>query len=249
MTKTTGFHSAIYAGTVWHRRFHPIKHHFAYTLYMMFLDLDELDTLFSPFWLWSSQQKNLAYFRRKDHLGNANTPLKESVIHLVKERIGYEVQGPIRLLTHLRYAGYCFNPVSFYYCYDNLGKQVEVIVAEINNTPWGEQYCYVLDTRQHPTPFKFDKQFHISPLMPMEMNYEWWLNSPDETINISMKNNKNEKTWFSAHLSLKKKPITHKNLRQILLIYPFMTMKVIGAIYWQALRTWLKGADFYPKKS
>jgi uncharacterized protein len=239
------YSSAIYSGRVWHQRFKPIKHRFFYRIFMILLDLDELETIFDPFWFWSSKKKNIACFCRNDHLGDPSIPLKQSVCNLVKERIAYDIKGPIRLLTHLRYWGYCFNPVSFYYCYDPSGQNVEVIVAEINNTPWGEQYCYVFKVNADNQHFNFTKQFHISPLMPMDMSYEWQLTRPQEKLTLSMKNFKNQEHWFSANLLLKRQAINHKNLTKVLITHPFMTLKVILAIYWQALLTWLKGANFY----
>ncbi len=136
--------SCIYEGYVRHRRFRPVQNAFQYRLFLMFLDLAELPTIFEDRLLWSGDQVNLAYFRRKDHLGDSKVPLEQAVRDLVEERVGRRTTGPIRLLTHLRYFGYCFNPVSLYYCYDQADQHVETIVAEIHNTPWGEEYCYVL---------------------------------------------------------------------------------------------------------
>ncbi|MEI2421818.1 DUF1365 family protein, partial [Arthrospira platensis SPKY2] len=106
---------------------------------MVCLDLAELDTVFRGRWLWSTQRPALAWLRREDHLGDPAHSLDESVRRLVAERTGRRPAGPIRLLAHLRYFGHCFNPVSFYYCYDAAGERVETIVAEVNNTPWGER--------------------------------------------------------------------------------------------------------------
>lgn len=258
-------HSAIYHGQVTHQRFLPIHHKFDYQLFMLYLDLDELDKVFTGSWLWSTERKNIAYLRREDHLGDPQQSIKAAICDLVYRRLGLSLKGPIRLLTHLRYWGYCFNPVSFYFCYTPSGQDLEVIVAEINNTPWGEQYCYVLsphgqthadaaviETKQgsHPLSprryhFEFKKNFHISPLMDMDMSYDWWFTAPEETLTIHMNNTKDQQKWFTAHLALKRQPINRSNLARVLMQYPCMTATVIRAIYWQALRTWLKGAKFY----
>ncbi len=246
-------HSAIYVGGMHHRRWTPIKHAFRYQLFMMYLDLDELPTVFQSFWFWSVDKPNLASFRHADHLGGAK-PLKQAVVDLVYQQKGIRLNGPIRLLTHLRYWGYGFNPVSFYYCYDASGENVEVIVAEINNTPWGEQYCYVLSESEnlglaHQKKFKFQKDFHISPLMPMDMMYDWRFDIPGDGLLVQMKSMQQEKTVFSVGLSLKKQTLTAKNMAWILIRFPLMTIKVILAIYGQALWTWLKGARFYDHPS
>ena len=83
-------------------------------------------------------------FRRSDYLGDPAVPLADAVRALVAERLGSAPQGPIRLLTHLRTFGHCFNPVSFYYCFAADGERLEAIVAEVTNTPWGERHAYVL---------------------------------------------------------------------------------------------------------
>ena len=136
--------SAIYAGRVRHRRMRPVPHAFHNRLFMMYLDLDELDVVFDGRWFWSTRRAAPARFRREHHLGDPERPLADCVRDLVTAESGQRPAGPIRLLTHLQYFGYCFNPVSFYYCFDEEDRRVETIVAEVNNTPWGERHCYVL---------------------------------------------------------------------------------------------------------
>ena len=136
--------SCIYRGHVRHRRFTPVEHAFRYPLFMMYLDLDELPHVLDVHPLWSARRPAPAWFRRRDYHGDAAVPLDEAVRATVAEQTGSRPRGPIRLLTHLRYFGYCFNPVSFYYCFDEEDRRVETIVAEVNNTPWGERHCYVL---------------------------------------------------------------------------------------------------------
>ena len=147
---------------------------------MMYLDLDELPDLFKPFWLWSNGGFNLASFRREDHLGKAHHSLSDSVRDSIEQHTGKRPTGPIRLLTHLRYLGYGFNPVSFYYCFDANDEKLETIVCEVNNTPWGEQHLYVLseqdlhDQQQEEGSimrFQRNKEFHVSPFMPMDIQY------------------------------------------------------------------------------
>ncbi|ADE13508.1 protein of unknown function DUF1365 [Nitrosococcus halophilus Nc 4] len=191
-------HSCIYLGQVRHRRFQPVEHQFQYRLFQMYLDLDELPELFDPYWLWSSRRPALAWFRRRDHLGGARLPLAEAVRDGVQQQTGHRPKGPIRLLTHLRYWGYGFNPVSFYYCFAPDGSQLEAIVAEINNTPWGEQYSYALEVRDSPgnfghLRFEFSKCFHVSPFMPLEIRYRWHFTTPGPRLAVHMEN------WKAGH--------------------------------------------------
>jgi DUF1365 family protein len=247
--------SAIYVGQVRHRRFAPVEHSFRYGLYMMYLDLDELPTLFDRFLLWSARRPALAWFRRADHLGDAKQSLADSVRDLVATGTGRRPTGPIRLLTHLRYFGYGFNPASFYYCFDADDTHVETIVAEVNNTPWGEQHCYVLhaglDQGRRPgrKRYRFDKRFHVSPFMQMDIHYDWRFNDPNAHLAIHMENRRRDgdagEKVFDATMTMGRQEISAATLAAILLRFPLMTVRVIGAIYWQALRLWLKRAPFH----
>jgi DUF1365 family protein len=217
---------------------------------MMYLDLDELPELFDSFWLWSSRRFNLAWFKRADHYGDPHYPLDQAIRDKVAEETGETPQGPIRLLTHLRYFGYGFNPVSFYYCFDRNDEYVEYIVAEVNNTPWGEQHCYVMTENQNHgklthKKYRFNKSFHVSPFMPMEIDYDWRFSNPEKQLTVHMNNNQGNKKLFDATLIMHRNPISHGQLARILLLYPMMTGKVISAIYYQALKLWLKGVPFH----
>ena len=244
-------HSCLYCGRVRHRRFAPKPHAFQYRLFLLYLDLDELPRLFDRFWLWSARRPNLAWFRRADHLGDPAQPLAESVRDLVAQRTGRRPRGPVRLLTHLRYFGHGFNPVSFYYCFDADGASVEHIVAEVNNTPWGEQHCYVLSAapaqRRRPVQrFELDKQFHVSPFMAMDIHYRWSFTRPGEQLYVHLQNRQQGHRLFDATLFLDREPLDPAPLAAALLRYPFMTLRVVAAIYWQALRLWLKKIPFHP---
>lgn len=241
--------SKLFVGQVSHQRFTPKKHTFNYKMFMMYLDLDELPELFDPFLLWSARRFNLAYYSRQDHMGDAQQPLKQAVIDLVKEKSGISLTGPIRLLTHLRYFGYGFNPVSFYYCFDEKDEHLQAIVAEVNNTPWGEQHCYVLPIgpeQQNSNQYKFElkKVFHVSPFNPMDHDYAWFF-SLQQHLTVHMENWKNGEKVFDATLALKAQEINSKNLARALINFPLMTAKVGFSIYYQALKLFLKRTPLY----
>lgn len=216
---------------------------------MMYLDLDELPGLFDRFRFWSIGKFNLASFRREDHLGHPSTPLKQSVYDLVDQRAGIQLDGPVYLLTHLRYFGYGFNPVSFYYCHSKTGE-LKAIVAEVNNTPWGEQHCYVLPASQNTGndrhhQYQLDKEFHVSPFNPMQQQYAWRIRVPDDRLGVHLENWQHDQKIFDASLSMKAKDISSANLAGALIKFPAMTVKIIVTIYWQALKLWLKKTPIY----
>lgn len=227
----------------------PVAHEFRYRLFMMYLDLAELDTVFDGRWFWSTEGRALARYRREDHLGEPSQPLDESVRDLVAIESGHRPAGPIRLLTHLQYFGYCFNPVSFYYCFDAEDTRVEAIVAEVNNTPWGERHCYVLRDSSDATGahqrFNPVKQMHVSPFMQMDVDYDWRFRAPDERLTVHMQNARGGEKVFDATLDLERREISAASLAGVLAAHPFMTGKVLGAIHWQALKLWLKGSPVH----
>ncbi|HEX7368991.1 MAG TPA: DUF1365 domain-containing protein [Rhodanobacteraceae bacterium] len=242
--------SAVYEGEVAHRRYVPHPHAFRYRIAQLYLDLDEVDRVFESRWLWSVDRRNLAEFRRADYLGPADLPLAEAARQRVAQAIGRRPEGPVRLLTHLRYAGVVFNPVSFYYCYAADGFTLDAIVAEITNTPWLQRYAYVLPcatatAQGRMLGWDFDKTFHVSPFMPMEQRYDWRFNVPGDALAVQMDVLRDGARQFDAHLQLERRPLTGASLARVLWRYPLMTAQVIGAIYWQALRLKLKGNPFY----
>lgn len=242
--------SAIYEGLVSHRRLGPKPHDFRYRLCQLYLDLDEIDRLFRGRWLWSAHKRNLAEFRRGDYLGAAAVPLADAVRDVVEQRTGARPSGPIRLLTHLRYAGYVFNPVSFYYCYAADGVTLSTIVAEITNTPWRERHAYVLPVsvalrRGSAWEWDFPKSFHVSPFVGLRRQYAWRFNAPADDLRVQMLVLRDGERELEAHLDLRRRPLTGRNLARVLWRFPLMTAQVIGAIHWQALQLWLKGTPVH----
>lgn len=245
-------HSALYRGWVSHRRVAPTRNAFRYRLYMAWLDLAELPGLFDPYWGWSARRPAIGWFRRRDYLAPHEVPLDTAVRDLVASRIGRRPIGPIRLLTHVRTFGYCFNPVSFYYCYDP-DERLDVVVAEITNTPWGERHQYVLEVAgaepaagRAARVWRFPKAFHVSPFLPMDLDYEWRFDEPAARLHVHMRNSRLGAHLFDATLSLARVPLNATNLARVLVDYPLMTVKVVAMIHWQALKLLLKRTPFYP---
>lgn len=241
--------SCIYRGRVSHQRYRPRPHGFSYALFFMYLDLDELPGLFDRFWLWSARGRNLAWYCEADHLERGGKSLSEAVRDRVETATGQRPLGSVRLLTHLRYFGMGFNPVSLYYCYDRAGSAVQAVVAEVNNTPWGERHLYVLDMR-HSAPDELmqtqcNKAFHVSPFMPIDMRYLWRLSVPGERLSVKIENLDRGEKVFEAGLHLMRHPLNSLNLAKALATYPFVTAKVVLAIYYEAARLWLKKTPLF----
>jgi DUF1365 family protein len=238
--------SAVYEGSVRHRRHLPHPHAFRYRIAQLYLDLDEIERVFAGRWLWSANRRNLAEFRRSDYHGDAAQPLADAVRDTAERALGVRPLGPVRLLTHLRYAGFVFNPVSFYYCYAADAQILQCIVAEITNTPWKERHAYVLaaDAAQRhgrALHWRFAKNFHVSPFIGMRRDYDWRFTVPGDDLYVHMDvAGEDGKREFDATLCLQRTPLSAASLRRVLWRYPLMTANVVGAIHWQALRLWLK---------
>ena len=237
-------HSALYEGTIRHRRF-AVRHDvFRHRVAMAYIDLDELPRLLGG---RLAARRGLVRFERGDYLGDPALPLADEVRRVAAQRLGTAPAGPVRILTHLRSFGHCFNPVSFYYCFDADGE-VGAIVAEVTNTPWGERHSYVLP-RSSESPIltgQTDKALHVSPFMGMEQRYQWRAPAPGETLSVHIASAEAAERSFDATLALSRRELSRRSLADVTLRYPAPTVRMLALIYGHALKLRLGGVRPYP---
>ena len=268
--------SAVYEGTVTHRRFAPVRHEFRYRIAMPYVDLEEVDELCSRHPLWSAHGPNAVWFRRADFLtgvADAGDPiaddpiaedsiaedpgasLADAVRDLVEARGHPRPQGPIAMLAHLRTWGWLFNPITLYFGFEPGGTQVDTLVAEVTNTPWHERHAYVLG----PIPgaglgeHRFPKALHVSPFMGMDQEYvlrcEAPSHRPGDRFVVRLASIESGENVFEATLALRRREASRRELGRMLWSYPLMTWRVSTAIQRQAFHLWRKGAPLHPHPS
>lgn len=227
--------SAIFSGTIRHRRVQPAKE-FTHRLSLAYVDLDELPSLLGGRLL--ARGPGMLRFRRRDYLGPASLPLDVAVRDRVAELSGARPAGPIRLLTQLRSFGLCFNPVSFYYCFDGDGR-VGAALAEVTSTPWGERHAYALARTGDGRVLGagFDKRLHVSPFMAMDQHYELRMTEPGETLSVHIESFEGGRRAFDATLRLER--VTRGRATS--------PLRVLGLIYGHALLLKLKGVRVHPR--
>lgn len=244
--------SRLYKGSVTHHRREPF-HGFSYPAWYAWINLDEVDEFcsLSP---WISRERfNFLSFYRQDYLPGPDE-LKSSISTLIAERTGHRFSGQVYLLTTLRQFGYVMNPLSLYYCYEEEGAVLQYIVAEVHNTPWGERHTYLVEPNES-NRFLQEKQFHVSPFMPMDLTYEFYLPSPDldpepeHKLEVGIKLLKKNSPIFNATLDLRSLPASGNTIRQMLLSSGWQSLSTIYRIYFQALKLWTKKVRFFPHPS
>jgi len=235
--------SALYRGAVTHRRLAGPDHGFRYALYMCLLDLDELDELDRELRLFGHNRRRPLGFYDADHLGGGDAPLRDSLEALFeRERVRWP-GGRVELLTHCRVLGYAFNPISVFYCY-GAGDTLEAVVAEVNNT-FGDRHPYVLPVEDGRVVWRRKKLMHVSPFFSMAGSYHFELPAPGPRLEAVVDLLRSDRTELSARLSLERQPLDDAHVARALVRYPLVTLKVVAAIHWEALRLWRKGAPFW----
>jgi len=243
--------NCLYVGHTTHIRKSPILHRFKYKVLYYYLNLDDIPRLFKYPGFFSYNFPGFLSFWRKDYFGERGQSISESIKESILNKTGKTFNGTIFILTNISYLGFCFNPVSFYYCFDS-NQELKFIVSEITNTPWGEKHANVLEIKDEKKCFEFKKDFHVSPFIPMNVDYKWSLSTPAEHIKINMENRfpGSHEVFFEAILNLKKEPLDFHHLLKYFFVLPLTSFKTMFGIYFQALKLFLKKAPFYthPKK-
>ena len=236
--------SAIFRGKVTHVRRGPARHLFSYPLHMLYLDLDEIDREL-PVGMLRRGRFGWLSFHRGDYLGDPRVPLRQAVLDVVEAQLGFRPAGPVRLLAQIRYLGYVFNPVSFYYCFGADEVTLEAIVAEITNTPWQERHAYVLPAENGQVRGDFQKVFHVSPFFSMRQRYRWLLTTPGDRLAVTMVNEEQGQNVFSATLALERHALNPVNLWWVACRQPLMAWRVHLAIYIQAWKLRRKRTPYF----
>ena len=248
--------SYVVTGAVMHRRHVPAPYAFSYRTGWVLLDTRDLPALLERGWWCAWRRPGLVRYHRADYLAGADD-LDTAVRDRVERATGQRPTGAVQVLTNLRMAGHCFNPVSFYFCRDADGT-VRWIIAEITNTPWGERFAYVMgpDANQGSAAdqrYGFAKAFHVSPFQPMGQRYAWRFRFSASRVAIHMVNHQAvdgaERPVFEAALTVALLPLTPARLARHVLSWPLMTMRIALAIYLQALRLWWMRVPFFTNPS
>jgi len=236
------FRSALYVGSVTHRRLRPRAHRLRYRVFWMLLDLAEIDCLARGLTLFSHNRFNALSFRDADHGDGSATPLRAQILDHLRHA-GIETHGgPIRLLCMPRIFGYVFNPLSVYFCY-RPDRSLAALLYEVHNT-FGERHTYLIPAkadaggciRQH-----CDKTFYVSPFMDMDLHYSFRVTAPGDRLGIAIDAAGEDGRILTAALAAKRAPLSDRTLLRAIATHPAMTLKVIAAIHWHALRMLLEG--------
>jgi hypothetical protein len=239
----------IYQGQVTHHRLQPKRHAFTYPIFMTYVDLEQLAAIEQKF--WSIERWNIARFRHQDFGDGSKTPLTQQVQQFIFQETQQPYQGKVFLLCHWRYFGILLNPIALYYCFDAQGVELQYVIAEVTNTPWLQRHRYLLHPQKKSAAlYSFsDKALHVSPFMPMDLHYHFDYQIPQQQLTFNMRVHNDTECVFTAQLDLEKTAMNSRELDQFILRYPWMTLKVIVSIYWQALKIKSKGLRFFPHPS
>ncbi len=242
--------SCLYAGRVMHQRLLPFRHRLEYRVFSLFLDLDELPALARRLRLFSHNRWNLFSFADRDHAARDGTALRPWIEgHLAEAGIDLE-GGAIRLLCFPRVLGYVFNPLTIWFCYHR-GGRLTALLYEVRNT-FGEKHGYLLplDPRRRAGEVirqSCDKGFYVSPFIDMAATYHFRVAEPDERLAVLIRQWTPDGELLVASQVGRRRPLSDASLLRVFVSHPLMTLKVIAAIHWQALKLWRRGARLVPR--
>jgi DUF1365 family protein len=234
--------SALYTGTMLHRRFKPRQHRLSYRVYWTLLDLDELATVSNRLRLFSWNRFNLFSFISADYASGNAEPLRAQVERHLRTAGIDLAGGAILLLTMPRVLGYAFNPLNIYFCHRN-DDSLAAILYEVNNT-FGERHSYLIPLTVEAgqtVQQSCEKCFYVSPFLDMKLTYEFVVATPGETVSVTVKGSDSDGPIITASLRGTRRELTDGVLLRTFVSYPLLTLKVIAAIHWEALKIWLKG--------
>ena len=237
--------AAVYFGQVRHVRFRPMRHAFRYAVFSLYLDLDGIPALARRSRIFAHNRFGLLGFRDRDHGPGADAPLRSWVERHLRAAGIADADGRIMLLCYPRILGYVFNPLSVYFCYGR-GGALRALLYEVHNT-FGDRHVYLLRVAEGAAGavhHRAKKALHVSPFIGMDAAYRFHTASPDERLQLGILLRDGGGALLYAALDGERRPLDDRTLALALVRYPLMTLKVIGAIHFQALRLWLKGARF-----
>ncbi len=239
--------SCIYNGIVKHQRFKPIKHSLDYNTFSLLLDLDEIESLTKNISIFSLNKFNIFSFYNVDHGARDGSLLKDWVLKNIKKfKISNNITK-IKLLCYPRIFGYVFNPLSIFYCYEN--NDLRAIFYEVKNT-FNEQHTYIFKINDNEKiEQKCKKKFYVSPFMDMETYYNFKLLDPKEKLSIFIKQTDGQETVLTATQTGDKKEFSFRQLLINFFKYPFMTIKIISSIHYEAFFLWKKGAVYRKREN
>lgn len=236
-------HSALYTGTVRHSRLEPFRHSFKYRVFYGLFDIDELEVLDSELRWFSVGTWNLMGFDPADY-GPADGSSLRNWVESNLRRAGVDLEGGrIRVLTFPRILGYVFNPLTIWYGYGP-DDDLRGVIHEVRNT-FGDRHSYVVSVNDGGMQHSFEKELHVSPFNGMDQAYRFSLTRPGKRLAVAIEQMEDDRKVLTAGMALSRLQLTDRSLLRVFFAHPLVTLKVITAIHWEALKLWVKGATFH----